>query len=75
MIDQTRIPTALAAKSEDFVVEPANQLATLLLSVRSRRGHDMGWVGVTLDSRSTLPSAKQLREQIEAFLDRMIKAQ
>ncbi len=75
MIDQTRIPTALAAKSEDFVVEPANQLATLLLSVRSRRGHDMGWVGVTLDSRSTLPSAKQLREQIETFLDRMIKAQ
>ena len=75
MIDQTRIPTALAAKSEDFVVEPANQLATLLLSVRSRRGHDMGWVGVTLDSRSNLPSAKQLREQIETFLDRMIKAQ
>ncbi len=75
MIDQTRIPTALAAKSEDFVVEPANQLATLLLSVRSRRGHDMGWVGVTLDSRSTLPPAKQLREQIETFLDRMIKAQ
>src|ERR1700730_11861855 len=75
MIDQTRIPTALAAKSEDFVVEPANQRATLLLSVRSRRGHDMGWVGVTLDSRSTLPSAKQLREQIETFLDRMIKAQ
>jgi ribose transport system ATP-binding protein/rhamnose transport system ATP-binding protein len=74
-IDQTRIPTALAAKSEDFVVEPANQLATLLLSVRSRRGHDMGWVGVTLDSGSTLPPAKQLREQIETFLDRMIKAQ
>jgi ABC-type sugar transport system ATPase subunit len=75
MIDHTRIPTALDAKSENFVIEPTNQLATLLLSVRSRRGHDMGWVGVTLDSGSTLPSAKQLREQIETFLDRMIKSQ
>ena len=75
MIDNTRILTALSAKSENFVIEPDNQLATLLLSVRSRRGHDMGWVGVTIDSRSSLPSAQRLREQIETFLDRIIKSQ
>jgi ABC-type multidrug transport system ATPase subunit len=75
MIDDTRIATALHAKSEEFVIEAKDQLATLLLSVRSRRGHDMGWVGVTLDSRvSSLPPARQLREQIEAFLDRIIKS-
>ncbi|MGA8481045.1 MAG: sugar ABC transporter ATP-binding protein [Chthoniobacterales bacterium] len=74
-IDNTRIPAALRAKSENFVIEPRNQLATLLLSVRSRRGHDMGWVGVTLDSRSSLPAARQLRERIETFLDRIIKSQ
>jgi ABC-type sugar transport system ATPase subunit len=74
MIDHTRIATALNAKSETFVTEPKNNLATLLLSVRSRRGHDMGWVGVTLDSRAQLPSAGQLREQIETFLDRIIES-
>jgi ribose transport system ATP-binding protein/rhamnose transport system ATP-binding protein len=73
-IDSTRIPTALGAKSENFVIEPENQLATLLLSVRSARGHDMGWVGVTMDSRSSLPSARQLREQIGTFLARIIKS-
>jgi ribose transport system ATP-binding protein/rhamnose transport system ATP-binding protein len=75
MIENTRIPTALSAKSESFVIEPNNQLATLLFSVRSRRGHDMGWVGVTLDSPSGLPSALLLREQIETFLERIMKSQ
>ena len=75
MIENTRIPTALNARSEVFVTEPKNPLATLMLSVRSRRGHDMGWVGVTIDSRSSLPSARQLREQIETFLGRIIQSQ
>jgi ABC-type sugar transport system ATPase subunit len=75
MIDDTRIPTALSAKSENFVIEPEKHLATLLLSVQSRRGHDMGWIGVTLDSRSSLPPSRQLREQIETFLDRIMKSQ
>jgi len=75
MIENTRIPTALNARSEVFVTEPKNPLATLMLSVRSRRGHDMGWVGVTVDSRSSLPSARQLREQMESFLGRIIQSQ
>jgi ABC-type sugar transport system ATPase subunit len=75
MIENTRIPMALNAKSEMFVIEPTSPLATLLLSVRSRRGHDMGWVGVTIDSRAPLPSARQLRDQIENFLGRIIQSQ
>jgi len=43
--------------------------ATLLLSVRSDRGHDMGWIGVTLDSRSPLAPAQQLRDRIESGID------
>jgi ABC-type sugar transport system ATPase subunit len=74
-IDDTRIPMALKAKSEDFVLEPENQLATLLLSVRSSRGHDMGWIGVTLDNRSSLPSARQVRDRIESFLNGIVKRQ
>ena len=45
MISDTRIPAALSSRSEDLVLESGNQLATLLLSVRSGRGHDMGWIG------------------------------
>jgi ribose transport system ATP-binding protein/rhamnose transport system ATP-binding protein len=72
-IDDTRIPMALRAKSEEFVVESENQLATLLLSVRSSRGHDMGWIGITLDNRSSLPPAWQVRSRIESFLNGIIK--
>jgi ABC-type sugar transport system ATPase subunit len=73
MIGDTRIPAALSAKSLDFVVEKESELATLLLSVRSNRGHDMGWIGLTVDSRSPLPPARQLRDRIESFVDRIIK--
>jgi ABC-type sugar transport system ATPase subunit len=74
MVENTRIATALMTKSEEFVIEPTNPLATLMFAVRSRRGHDMGWVGVTIDSRSGLPPARQLRERIESFLDRIISS-
>lgn len=73
-IRDTRIPTALSAKSQEFVVETESELATLLLSVRSSRGHDMGWIGVTLDSRSHRPPARQLRDRIEGFVDRIMKS-
>jgi ribose transport system ATP-binding protein/rhamnose transport system ATP-binding protein len=75
MIRDTRIPAALSSRSEALVLERENQLATLLLSVRSGRGHDMGWIGVTLDGRSPLAPAQQLRDRIESFLGRIIKPQ
>jgi len=75
MIGDTRIPAALSSRSEALVLERENQLATLLVSVRSDRGHDMGWIGVTLDSRASLAPAQQLRDRIESFLGRIIKPQ
>ena len=74
MIDDTRIPEALRAKSQEFVVETESRLATLLLSVHSSRGHDLGWVGITLDGRSPLPSATILRDRIGSFLDRLTQS-
>jgi ABC-type sugar transport system ATPase subunit len=75
MISDTRIPAALSSKSEALVLESENQLATLLVSVRSDRGHDMGWIGITLDSRTSLAPAQQLRDRVESFLGRIIKPQ
>jgi ribose transport system ATP-binding protein/rhamnose transport system ATP-binding protein len=71
IISETRIPVALRRKSPDFVVEDNNHLTTLLLSVRSGRGHDMGWIGLTVDGRSPQPSALQVRDRIESFVGRI----
>jgi ribose transport system ATP-binding protein/rhamnose transport system ATP-binding protein len=64
-LSETRIPNALAAGSNDFVREADQNLATLLVPVRSRLGHDMGWVGLILDGAATLPPAEQVRRRIE----------
>jgi ABC-type multidrug transport system ATPase subunit len=70
-IDDTRIPAALNAKSTEFVIEQGNQLATLLLSVRSSRGHDMGWIGVTLPANAPRPSARDVQTRIETVVSRL----
>lgn len=62
---QTRIPNALAAKSSEFVREADRNLASLVVPVRSRLGHDMGWVGLVLDGTAPLPPAEQVRRRIE----------
>jgi ABC-type sugar transport system ATPase subunit len=74
MISETRIPTALSTKSEKFVIDEEHRLATLLLSVRSSRGHDMGWIGVTLDAQNPPPAAHEIRDRIERFVSRLTES-
>jgi ABC-type sugar transport system ATPase subunit len=64
---ETRIPNALAAKSNDFVREADQNLASLVVPVRSGLGHDMGWVGLVLDGAKPLPPAEQVRQRIETL--------
>jgi ribose transport system ATP-binding protein/rhamnose transport system ATP-binding protein len=72
-ISDTRIPAALNTKTNEFVVEPENELATLLLSVRSSRGHDMGWIGVTLPAHAPRPQARDVQNRIETLVSRLTK--
>jgi ABC-type sulfate/molybdate transport systems ATPase subunit len=72
-IDDTRIPTALHVKSTEFVLESQHPLATLLLSVRSSRGHDMGWIGVTLPADSPRPSARDIQNRVETVVSQLTK--
>jgi ribose transport system ATP-binding protein/rhamnose transport system ATP-binding protein len=72
-IGGTRIPAALNTKTNEFVVEPENQLATLLISVRSSRGHDMGWIGVTLPAHAPRPQARDVQSRIETLVSRLTK--
>lgn len=64
---ETRIPNALATRSNEFVREADRNLASLVVPVRSRLGHDMGWVGLILDGAAPLPPAEQVRRRIEAL--------
>jgi hypothetical protein len=43
--------------------------------VRSSRGHDMGWIGVTVDGRSALPPARQVLDRIQSFVEQITKSQ
>jgi len=72
-ISDTRIPAALNTKTNEFVVEPENQLATLLLSVRSNRGHDMGWIGVTVPADAPRPQAQDVQSRIETLVGNLAK--
>ena len=64
---ETRIPNALAARSDGFTREADQDLASLVVPVRSRLGHDMGWVGLVLDGGTSLPPAEQVRRRIETL--------
>jgi ribose transport system ATP-binding protein len=72
-ISDTRIPAALNTKTNEFVVEPENQLATMLLSVRSNRGHDMGWIGVTVPADAPRPQAQDVQSRIETLVGNLAK--
>ena len=67
-IAQTRIPRALTERQDGFVAEADMPLSTLLVPMRSPRGHDFGWVGLTVDSRMPTPSAQAIRTRVESLM-------
>ncbi len=62
--EETPIGAALRARSEDFVVDPESGLTSLLVDVKSHRGHDLGSVGLVLNRAGQIPSAPALRASI-----------
>jgi len=65
-IRASAIPTALHARAEDFVVEAPDGRSTLLTQVRSHRGHDLGWIGLSLAALKALPDPAPIRDRIQA---------
>jgi ABC-type sugar transport system ATPase subunit len=62
--EETPIGAALRARSEDFVIDPESGLTSLLVDVKSHRGHDLGSVGLVLDRSRPIPAAPALRASI-----------
>ncbi|WP_246722526.1 sugar ABC transporter ATP-binding protein [Aureimonas sp. OT7] len=65
--DQTHIPSALARRETGFVTDAASGRATLLTQMRSARGHDFGWVGISLPDGAPLPAPETIRSHIDAM--------
>jgi ribose transport system ATP-binding protein/rhamnose transport system ATP-binding protein len=63
----TRIPTALRRREPSFVAEAEGSRATMLLPLRSQRGHDLGWVGLTVDAGKVPPDVAAIRRTIDAL--------
>ena len=62
--DETPISTALRARSTDFVLDPTSGLKSLLVDVRSHRGHELGSIGVVIRPDAPAPPAEAMRSAI-----------
>jgi ribose transport system ATP-binding protein/rhamnose transport system ATP-binding protein len=66
-VGSTRIPAALARRAGQFVPEADGRLSTLLVPIRSSRGHELGWIGLTLPGGDTTPPADGIIRRVEAL--------
>ncbi|WP_158814643.1 sugar ABC transporter ATP-binding protein [Methylocapsa sp. S129] len=62
--EETPIGVALSARSNEFVFDPSNGLSSLLVDVKSHRGHELGSIGLVLGPNQPVPAASTLRASI-----------
>ncbi|MEA3040636.1 MAG: ribose transport system ATP-binding protein [Sphingomonadales bacterium] len=68
-IHETRIPAALNRREPRFVAEPDGSRSTILLPMRSRRGHDFGWIGLTIPGSGPLPAPETIASRIAGLTE------
>ncbi len=66
LFEETRIPSALRAPVDRFVPEPDGARATLLVQARSHRGHELGWIGLTVPG-ATGPDPASISRRVRAL--------
>lgn len=67
--EETKISHALKQQADDFIREPESGIATLLVPMRNKRGHDLGWIGVSVNPDTPLPDRQQIISQISDMTD------
>jgi ribose transport system ATP-binding protein/rhamnose transport system ATP-binding protein len=66
-ITDTAIPIALRRREAGFVTEADGSRSTLLVPMKSHRGHDLGWIGLSLPAGAAIPPAEPIRARIETL--------
>jgi ABC-type sugar transport system ATPase subunit len=62
--EDTPIVNALRARSREFVLDERSGLRSLLVDVKSHRGHDLGSVGLVIEADRPAPPAEAVRAAI-----------
>ena len=65
---ETAIPLALERRKPGMVTEEDGR-STLLTRLSNRRGHDLGWIGLSLPSGSKLPDADALSARMAGLFE------
>jgi len=65
---ETAIPVALERRGPGFVTE-ADGRSTLLTRLSNRRGHDLGWIGLSLPPGSRLPDPGSLSARMAGLFE------
>lgn len=68
-LSETRIAHALGQRGDGFVREPDGKRQTLLVQMKDKRGHDMGWIGVSVAGGADPPDAHNIRTDVRALTD------
>jgi hypothetical protein len=55
----------LRLREPSFVTEADGARSTMLLPLRSGRGHDLGWIGLSLPGKATPPDPEPIRRRVE----------
>ena len=67
VLTDTKIPLALQNRTDGFVAEADAVRSTMLVPIRSPRGHDLGWVGLTVPAGRAPPPASAIKLRIESL--------
>jgi len=68
LLGETAMPAALGARASGFVAE-ADGRSTLLARLSNRRGHDLGWIGLSLPPGAAIPDPDALAARMATLFE------
>jgi ABC-type sugar transport system ATPase subunit len=63
-VHETRIPEGIRRRGDGFVAEGDGSRGTLLTRMTDTRGHDLGWIGLTLAGNVKPPDPGPIRDRV-----------
>lgn len=67
---QTNIPRAFSQKTKGTVEEKDGSRVTILRQLTDKRGHDLGWISLTIDPKKTKDSLEHISGELAAMFAR-----